>query len=248
LLPGDRFILRESGRNETVGGGEVLDIAPVLPASKARPDRDVGRVVRERGWILADQLALMTGERVEPTLGPWVVTAEAVESLRASVRERTLAAGPLGLDIAALDDRERAVIATIADISVDSGRARQAEVRDPLADHPFLDALLAGSFTPPDATGIDKTELRLLVRSGRVVERDGIYFHPQAIDAAARSAARLLVEHPQGFTVAQFRDVTGSTRKHALPLVAELDARGITRRRDDLRIGGPRLPVVGDTE
>ena len=28
LLPGDRFVLRESGRDETVGGGEVLDIDP----------------------------------------------------------------------------------------------------------------------------------------------------------------------------------------------------------------------------
>ena len=28
LLPGDRFVLRESGRDETVGGGEVLDVAP----------------------------------------------------------------------------------------------------------------------------------------------------------------------------------------------------------------------------
>ena len=47
---------------------------------------------------------------------------------------------------------------------------------------------------------------------------------------------------PVEFTVAQFRDVTGSTRKHALPLAAELDARGVTRRRDDLRIEGPKLP------
>src|SRR5947199_230836 len=36
LLPGDRFVLRESGRDETVGGGVVLDVAPVLPARKAR--------------------------------------------------------------------------------------------------------------------------------------------------------------------------------------------------------------------
>jgi Elongation factor SelB, winged helix len=27
-----------------------------------------------------------------------------------------------------------------------------------------------------------------------------------------------------------------------VPLLAELDARGITRRRGDLRIAGPRLP------
>ena len=35
LLPGDRYVLRETGRDETVGGGEVLDVAPVLPASRA---------------------------------------------------------------------------------------------------------------------------------------------------------------------------------------------------------------------
>ena len=56
-------------------------------------------------------------------------------------------------------------------------------------------------------------------------------------------AARLLAVNPDGFTVAQFRDATGASRKYALPLVAELDARGITRRRDDLRIAGPRLPA-----
>ena len=33
----------------------------------------------------------------------------------------------------------------------------------------------------------------------------------------------------------------GITRKHAMPLIAELDARGITRRRGDMRIAGPRL-------
>ncbi len=38
LVAGDRYVLRESGRNETVGGGEVLDVAPVRPASKAGPD------------------------------------------------------------------------------------------------------------------------------------------------------------------------------------------------------------------
>ena len=247
LLPGDRFILRESGRNETVGGGEVLDIAPVLPASKARPDRDINRVIAERGWVTVDELALLTGERLEATIGQWVVTAGAVDALRASVLERVSAAGPLGLDIASLDDRERAVLATIDTVEIDNGRAREAEVRDPLADHPFVAALLAGQFTPPDATNVDKTELRLLIRSARVVERDGIYFHPQTIDDAAQAAAALLAENPDGFTVAQFRDVTASTRKHALPLAAELDARGITRRRDDLRIGGPRLPVVGGT-
>ena len=62
--------------------------------------------------------------------------------------------------------------------------------------------------------------------------------------AAALVAARLLGADGDGFTVAQFRDATGASRKFALPLVAELDKRGITRRRDDLRIAGPRLPAI----
>ncbi len=63
LLPGDRYVLRESGRDETVGGGEVLDVAPVLAARRARPTRSVDRVVAERGWVLADELERLTGER-----------------------------------------------------------------------------------------------------------------------------------------------------------------------------------------
>ena len=67
---------------------------------------------------------------------------------------------------------------------------------------------------------------------------------PSAIDAAADVAARLLGDQPAGFTVGAFREAAGITRKHAVPLLAELDARGVTRRRDDLRIAGNRLPAV----
>ncbi len=66
LVPGDRYVLRESGRDETVGGGEILDVAPVLRASRARPDRDVDRVVAERGWVEAAELARLTGVRRGP--------------------------------------------------------------------------------------------------------------------------------------------------------------------------------------
>ena len=47
LVPGDRYVLRENGRDETVGGGEILDVEPVLPASRAAPDRSIERVVAE---------------------------------------------------------------------------------------------------------------------------------------------------------------------------------------------------------
>ena len=40
------------------------------------------------------------------------------------------------------------------------------------------------------------------------------------------------------------RVIMTATELEVAPLVAELDARGVTRRRDDLRIAGPRLPDV----
>jgi selenocysteine-specific elongation factor len=119
---------------------------------------------------------------------------------------------------------------------------RLADVVDPFADHPYLAEVLAGGFAPPQPDGIDRAELRELVRRGHVVVRDGLHFHEETIAAAAVVAAALLARHSDGFTVAQFRDATGASRKFALPLVSELDARGVTRRRDDVRIAGPRLP------
>ncbi|MEY4230162.1 MAG: selenocysteine-specific elongation factor, partial [Actinomycetota bacterium] len=60
----------------------------------------------------------------------------------------------------------------------------------------------------------------------------------------ARHAAVLLAEYPDGITLSQLRESMGVSRKYAVPLANELDARGVTRRRDDLRIAGPRLPSL----
>ena len=71
---------------------------------------------------------------------------------------------------------------------------------------------------------------------------DGIYFVPEAIDQAAELVADMLAEQPEGFTVSELRQRMGNTRKHAMPLLTRLDGTGITRRRENLRIAGPRLP------
>jgi selenocysteine-specific elongation factor len=150
----------------------------------------------------------------------------------------------MGLDIATLGDRERAVLDRLPEVTVSGGRARRVDAPDVLADHPFLAALAAGGTTPPGVEGVDRAELRELVRRGLIVERDGCFYAPTTIAAVSRTMARMLAEQPAGVTVSEFRDAVGTTRKHALPLLAELDARGVTRRRGDVRIAGPRLPDV----
>jgi selenocysteine-specific elongation factor len=242
LLPGDRYVLRESGRDETVGGGEVLDVAPVRPAARARPDRSVDRVIAERGWIDAGELEAVTGERRPRSLGRWVVAPGLLEARTAELRQEVESAGAAGLDVARLDERDRLVLELVPDVVTAAGRARVAGAADPLAGHPYVAALIAGGVAPPGPEGVDRGELREMLRRGLVVERDGIYFAPSAIDDAARTVARLLAEQPDGVAIATVRETFGITRKHAVPLLAELDARGITRRRGDVRIAGPRLP------
>ena len=247
LKPGDRFVLRESGRAETVGGGEILDIDPRLPAAVARPDRSVDRVIAERGWVRPDDLWRLTGERRQPNLAGWVVDPEALRTLQDDLATRITEASDLGLDLAGLSEQERAVAENLDGVVVEAGRARPASHLDTLAGHPFLAALTRQPFSPPEPAApgtppVTQTELRELLRRGLAVSLGGVVFPAAAVERAAEVVAGLLERRPEGFTVAEFRDATGTTRKFALPLLAALDAGGMTRRRGDLRIAGRRLP------
>lgn len=244
VLPGDRFILRESGRDQTVGGGQVLDVDPVIPASRAHPDRSVDRVVAERGWITVDRLRMLTGEARPATVGHWVVDPGALAATLATTAQRITDAGPLGLDVALLDERQRAALALIEGVTVSAGRATVGPVADPLAGHPWVTSLEADPFNPPGPEGVDRAEVRELVRRGLVVEHDGVYFAASTVAEAGRRLAEVLARQPDGFTVAEARDVLGTTRKYVLPLLAHLDQTGMTRRRGDFRIAGPRLPAT----
>ena len=242
MLPGDRFVLRESGRSETIGGDEILDIDPVTKAAEAKPDRSVDRVIAERGWITSNQLFLLTGERRDPTIGEWVVEDEIFNAARVALKERVENADGLGLPLAELDVRHRALIDFIDDIGVDGTHVRVIDAADALKDHPFLAALNDAPFAPPGADRYDRAEVRELVRRGLVVQTEGLYFSAAAVEQAAQMLAGLLAASPDGVTVSDIRECWDTSRKFALPLLAHFDSTGVTRRRDDVRIGGPRLP------
>ena len=219
LLPGDRFILREAGRSETIGGGEVLDIDPQTKASEASPDRSVDRVIAERGWVEVSELTLLTGETREADVGHWVVDpatlATAIDDLRTRVDE----AGALGLETATLSPQERATLELLDEVSVRGGRATQRQNADPLTEHAYVAAVRESPFAPPDANDVDRDELRELVRRGDLIVEDGIYFVPGAVTQAAELVADMLSEQPEGVTVSEIRQRMGNTRKHAMPLL-----------------------------
>ena len=244
LLPGDRFILRESGRSETIGGGEVLDVDPQLTASEAEPDLSVERVIKERGWVEATELERLTGKKLPSDVGKWVVEPSVLRETLERIREEVALSGPLGLDLSQLDERDRAAAELLEDLKSSGGRLLAADSLDSLSGHPFVEKLNELLFAPPDPEGVDRAELRELVRRGDVIEQDGIFFSSAALKEAGRLAAELLKKNPEGFTVSTFRESAGNTRKHALPLLGHLDSTGVTRRRGDVRIAGPRLPSI----
>jgi len=243
LLPEDRYVLREAGRDETVGGGVVLDVQPVLPASRARPDTSIERVVRERGFVEVDELERLTGQRRPPDVGGrWVADPDLRRREEQRLAESVEAAGDTGLDLAALSERERALLRGLDAVEIVGGRAhrRGTGPRD-LGTHPYLAALEGSPFSPPPPDGVDRHELRALIQAGLVVDCDGTLFAARAVEAARERLADLLAGTPDGVTVATLRDALGTSRKYTLALLEYFDATGVTRRRGELHTGGPRL-------
>jgi selenocysteine-specific elongation factor len=99
----------------------------------------------------------------------------------------------------------------------------------------------AGGFTPPLAKelGADQSLLRALTEAGELVPIGGFYLTArQAGEARARVREHIESEGP--VTVAQIRDLLGTSRKYAVPLCEWLDQTGATRRQGDLRVLGPK--------
>jgi selenocysteine-specific elongation factor len=252
LAPGDRFVLRESGRQELVGGGEVVDSAPsragnrrvttaTAAAVAAGTDLVAGDVPAEYDWFRADELARRLGVRVEATVGPWVVSAATRDGARTALLKRVQQSRPVGLDVGGLGERDQAVLdllTTDGTVEVVAGYAVAPAWRDELAGHPVVRALQRQMFSPPPlgaGGGVDPALLRALLRRGLVVTRDGLYFAGGVRDAAVRALARVARDHPEGFTVSQARQALGTTRKWAVPLMELLDEARLTVRHGDRR-------------
>ena len=247
LAPGDHYVLRESGRGETMGGGTILEVDPQRRAAVALPSADPQRVISDRGWVSSRDFRRLTGCDRAPDLGDWLVDIDVrVEAERALVA-RVESAGAVGLALAELSGHDRVLADSL-------GRdGDHLEVRDDrlvlpgtVLHHPWLDAVAAGGFDPPPPSGIDPAALRSWVADGRLVKVGEVWWSAEAIGEAARRLATELSAHPDGITVAEVRDALDSSRKPTLALLGLFDERGLTRRRDDLRIRGPRLDAVAN--
>jgi selenocysteine-specific elongation factor len=155
---------------------------------------------------------------------------------------REAARAAVGLPPDAFD----ALIDLLAEVVQEGAAIRSAEHRvalDPQQEATrahLIAAIDAGGFAPPltDELEADPALLRTLVSSGELV-RIGDFHLTGRRATEARSKVRARIEDGGPVTVADIRDLLGTTRKYAVPLCEWLDATGATRRQGDLRLLGP---------
>jgi selenocysteine-specific elongation factor len=204
-----------------------------------------------RAAVLADGMIATGAARA---VGEWIVATTALSELRADVRAAVLdhhahsphAAGlELGVLATSLRIEVEQLVAALADadgLVVEQGavrdEARRARASESDAARALVAELDATPFSPPAPTDVPLA--RALVREGTLVDVDGIVFTAAAVDRA-RALIRAAFSSRDAISVGEAREILGrSSRKYVVPLLSRFDAEGVTRRRGDVRVRGPR--------
>ena len=188
-------------------------------------------------------------------VGAWIVAPAALESLRVGAADRVLDhhrrhPHEAGIELTALatalrlrPEQLRAALADVPDLEVGQGIVRHAS-HIPAAEsedaRALVAALEAAPFAPPapEDLGAAPSLVRSLVREGVLIDLDGAVFAAGALDTARGRVIEALRQNGH-VTVAEVRDLLGSTRKYVMPIMGWLDRTGVTRRLGDDRVPGP---------
>lgn len=277
----DRFIIRDSGRQQTVGGGVVLEPHPgkfrgdsAVVAAQARVLATtradyLAVLLEESGFLPVEEVFIRTGippevvaEQPVLHLPGFVVSPTAFERVggqvlshvRAYQESHSLDAGlPLTTLRSALRLDPRMVDELVAEmhrrkmVVADATVVRTPDFK-PMVLGPargrLLQELAEAGASPPTVAELGRTHgadmVRALVRAGELVQVSPDFVYPTEWVEGIKGSLRRLIADTGPFTVAQFRDLVGTTRKFAVPLLEHFDRTGFTTRRGDVRGLGPR--------
>jgi selenocysteine-specific elongation factor len=202
-------------------------------------------------------IAILSAQGRLVLLGDFAVTSGGFDRLRHALRsavEAYLAAHPLRAGLAKEELRSQSglsqrVFAPALAALVQQGELAEAgaAVSTPgwaprpspaqqRAAEAYLTELRSSPFTPPTESRPPDDLLAYLVESGAVVDcGSGAVFAREAFDEmTARVVAALQTK--ETITMAQVRDLLGSSRRYVQPFLEELDRRHVTMRRGDERL------------
>ncbi|MCG5432416.1 SelB C-terminal domain-containing protein [Mycobacterium sp. MYCO198283] len=255
LRVGDVGLLRDPGEHRIAAGVEVLDVRPPAlrrrGAARDRAAQLAAGAAPPPVCALATELRAMGFPVDGARVGEWVVDPQWWAARRAAVSvavaqwaaEHDVAAG---MPIEALRQRLGLPVADLVPpllagtgLTVADGLVRRPSAELP----PRVDTALrvvekrlaAEPFRAPAADELaDLTlgpkELAAGIRAGRLTKiADGVVLGADAVDRAAK----VLTTLPQPFTVAEAKRALGTTRRVAVPLLEQLDKRGVTQRAAD---------------
>jgi len=231
---GDRFIVRDP--NGTLGGGTVADTDV---RRHRRFHTETIAALERKAEGLADDAATTEIElfkRAEEAL----TTYHRKFPLRAGMpreelRSRLALSGPASDDL--IDRLEaRGVLAAGGRLVALSTHMPTLSSKEQQAADDYLTLLRASPYSPPTDCPPSDDLLALLIDRGDVVRvGDGIVFAADAYNGmVARIRARLSENAP--LTLAEARDMLGTSRRYAQALLEHLDSRKITRRTGDTRV------------
>jgi selenocysteine-specific elongation factor len=293
LLPGDRFIIRQFSPVVTIGGGVVLDAAPmprmpgrggfleilaggdaeaILKARIARRRHEgisLSRLVAETGWarsVIETRLGEALRAGIVVRAGERFLHSPALEALKLHIvtatadfhRKNPLVGGvskeELRAHVNAIPEVFEAVAAMLLlekkiEVAGDLVRLpghgvvmkdEEAESKKKIEDAffaaglkvPALGEVLAG--LKVDRVRAQKIVTLLLRDKVLVKVSDELVFHRTALEELRRKVAAYKVKSPK-IDVAAFKEMTGVTRKYAIPLLEYLDRERVTKRVGDAR-------------
>lgn len=255
LRRGDVGLLRDPGEHRIAAGVEVLDVRPPAlrrrGAARQRGEDLAGGRVRPPPCAPATELRAMGFGADGTRVGDWVVDDEWWAQRRRQVTaalDDWMAGHDVaaGMPLEALRHQAGLPAAELLLALLDGTGLQVVDgvVRRPDAELPARvdkavrtveEWLAAEPFRAPEADelaelNLGPRELAAAVRAGRLTRiADGVVLGPDAVDRAAR----LLASLPQPFTVAEAKRALNTTRRVAVPLLEQLDARKLTRRGAD---------------
>lgn len=264
LSVGDRYILRDTGRRLVVAGGQVLDPAPgptrqaLIAAAAIDPAAGANavatRLLEIRG---VDSLAALDAQSggghpdSGQTSAGLAISRKRLEELRAAAVELVESdhrANPLrnGLALATLAERlglpTEAVETMVTNfdglirVGPDVARPGHRPRLDDSQETAWTAARkrLAADLAVPAETdlGLEPDVIAMKLRTGELVRiGQGYVVLPEQADELREILAGMDGE----FTVAEFRDTIGLSRKYVVPLLEWSDKEGLTVRRGDVR-------------
>ncbi len=225
---------------------DALDRGPDAVAGAlldSRKTEDLARLAAHSGGGKPADAVVVKQRAMAHTLAQQL-TADAVDLVRAfhggnplrpGMQKASLASG-LGIDLDSLE----VLIAGSGDLRDDGATVAKADFKGGLdagREDEWEDIrgrLQSAGLTVPriKELSIDPDLLHALLRDRRIV-RVGpeLVYLPGQLDALAERIRAM----PGPFTVAEFRDLFGLSRKYAVPLLEWMDANGVTERDGDVR-------------